>query len=160
MLFSSHELDEIDSAILDALQRDGRISNAALARRLNLSPPAIHSRLKRLERANYFDGFVALLNPQQLGYDLLCFVQVSLMVHQFEHVERFRQTVLQMDEVLECYNVTGEFDYLLKVIIRNQADLERFVVHQLTPLPGVARIHTSLVLAEVKRKTQLPIHNS
>ncbi len=157
MLHSSYNLDAIDNTILDILQHDGRVPNAELARRLNLSPPAIHARLKRLEREGYFDNFVALLNHERMGYDLLCFVQVSLMVHQFEHVQRFREIILELPEVLECHHVTGEFDYLLKVVIQNRAGLEQFVVHKLTPLPGVARIHTSLVLTEVKAKTQIPI---
>jgi Lrp/AsnC family leucine-responsive transcriptional regulator len=92
-----------------------------------------------------------------LGYDLLGFIQVSLTVHQFEHVYGFRERVLAMPEVLECYNITGEYDYLLKVVLRNREDLERFVVGELTPLPGVARLQTSLVLSEVKNSIKLPI---
>ena len=150
-------LDEIDRIILDAVQANGRISNADLARKLNLSPAATHSRLRRLEREGFIRGYAARLDREKIGYDLLCFIQVSLMVHQYDQVQQFRETVLAMPEVLACYHVTGEFDYLLKVVLRNRADLEQFVVNQLTPLPGVARLHTSLVLSEVKTAEKLPV---
>ncbi len=150
-------LDEIDRIILDSVQENGRISNADLARKLNLSPAATHARLRRLEREGFIRHYTARLDREKIGYDLLCFIQVSLMVHQYDQVQRFRETVLAMPEVLACYHITGEFDYLLKVVLRNRADLEQFVVNQLTPLPGVARLHTSLVLSEVKTAEKLPI---
>jgi Lrp/AsnC family leucine-responsive transcriptional regulator len=150
-------LNDIDKEILALIQGDGRISNAELSRRLNLSPPATHARVRRLEREGFIDGYAGLINRDKLGYDLLCFVLVGLSVHQFEHVFRFRERVLAMPEVLECYNITGEYDYLLKVVLRNREDLERFVVGELTPLPGVARLQTSLVLSEVKSSIKLPI---
>ncbi|HID52303.1 MAG TPA: Lrp/AsnC family transcriptional regulator [Anaerolineae bacterium] len=150
-------LDEIDRIILDGVQENGRISNADLARKVNLSPAATHTRLRRLEREGFIREYTARLDREKIGYDLLCFIQVSLMVHQFDQVQRFRETVLAMPEVLACYHITGEFDYLLKVVLRNRADLEQFVVNQLTPLPGVARLHTSLVLSEVKTAEKLPV---
>ncbi len=150
-------LDTLDAAILEALQREGRISNADLARRINLSPPATYARVKRLEQQGYIHDYVARLDREKLGYDMLCFISISLQMHQWEQVQRFRDTITSMPEVLECYHVTGEFDYLLKVVINNRRDLERFVVHQLTPLPGVARIYTSLVMTEVKSSTQIPL---
>ena len=88
---------------------------------------------------------------------MLCFVHVSLQLHQSQQVEGFERAVAGMPEVLECHHVTGEFDYLLKVAIRNRNDLKRFAVERLTPIPGVARIYTSLVLSEVKSTTALPL---
>ncbi|MBK6430703.1 MAG: Lrp/AsnC family transcriptional regulator [Anaerolineae bacterium] len=150
-------LDEIDLQVLRELQTDGRISNVELARRVNLSPPATHARIRRLQQQGYIKAAVAIVDREKLGFDLLCFIQISLQMHQLEQVERFRQAVRQMPEVLECYHLTGEYDYLLKVVIRNRQDLERFVVGNLTPLPGVARIHTSVVFSEIKSATALPI---
>ena len=158
MLESSYkDLDRVDKEILALVQEDGRISNAELSRRLNLSPPATHARVKRLEREGFIDGYAGLLNRDRLGYDLLCFVLVGLTVHQVEHIHGFREQMLAMPEVLECYNITGEYDYLLKVVLHNREDLERFIVGQLTPLPGVARLQTSLVLSEVKSSVKLPV---
>jgi DNA-binding Lrp family transcriptional regulator len=151
------DLDEVDIVIFRELQIDGRISNVELARRINLSPPATHARLKRLEEQGYIRRYVALLDQEKMGFDMMCFISVSLQLHQQEELEGFRAIINGMPEVLECFHVTGEFDYLLKVIIHNRQDLQRFVVNQLTPIPGVARIYTSLVLTEVKSTTALPL---
>ncbi len=150
-------LDPIDRAILELLQANGRISNAELAQQIELSPSATLNRIRRLEERGLIRGYTALLDREKLGYDMLCFVQLTLQVHQPEQVETIRQAIEQMPEVLECYHVTGDYDYLLKVVIKNRKDLERFVLTRLTPIPGVARIYTSLVLNEVKSSTVLPL---
>ncbi|MFN2137600.1 MAG: Lrp/AsnC family transcriptional regulator [Candidatus Promineifilaceae bacterium] len=151
------DLDEIDIKILQLLQEDGRISNVDLASRVRLSPPATHARLKRLQAKGYIRQFTALLDQEKVGFDMTCYVNISLRMHGTEELEQFRASVLQMRRVLECYHVTGEFDYLLKIVVRNRRDLQKFVENRLTRLPGVARIHTSLVLDEIKASTQLPI---
>ena len=150
-------LDELDQRILDELQSDARVANAELARRLNLSPPAVHARVKRLEERGILRGYVALLDREQLGFDMLCFIQISLQLHQVEQVSHFRATIQQIPEVLECHHVTGEYDYLLKIVVRNRQELERLIMKKLTPIPGVARIHTSLVFSEIKASTELPL---
>lgn len=159
MIKNMHEpmLDDVDKAALRLLQMDGRLSNVDLARSLNLSPPATYARLRRLEKDGYIRQYAAIVDREKAGYDLLCFIQVSLQMHQIEQVEGFRQWTRQLPEVLECHHITGEYDYLLKVVLRNRKDLERFVVDRLTPIPGVARIHTSLVLTEVKSTMALPL---
>jgi DNA-binding Lrp family transcriptional regulator len=111
------------------------IAGADLARQLHLSPPAIHARVRHLEPLGTIHRYVALLDRAKVGYDMLCFINGSLQTHQIEPVERFRDEVQKMPEVLECHDVTGEYDYLLKVTIRNRQDLERFVVRRLTPVP-------------------------
>ena len=154
---SQSTLDKVDRAILHALQTNGRMSNVELAQRINLSPPATHARIRRLEQRGYIRQYVALLDQEKVGYDMLCFVNISLQLHQPDQVEGIREAIRGMPEVLECYHVTGEFDYLLKVVIKNRKDLERFVIDRLTSVPGVARIHTSLVLNQVKSTTELPV---
>ncbi len=150
-------LDTLDKAILNELQADARISNVELARRVDLSPPAVHARLKRLEQQGYIQQYAALLNREKVGYDMLCFVHLNLQLHQQEQVETVRTTIQNMPEVLECHHITGSVDYLLKVVIRNRQDLERFVMHRLTPIPGIAHIQTSLVLTEVKSTPIIPL---
>ena len=152
-------LDEIDRQILILLQDDGRISNAELARRIDLSPPATYMRVKSLEEQSYIRRYVALLEPEKAGYDLMCFVQVTLQLHSLEQIQAFRQVIQGMAEVLECHHVTGEYDYLLKVVVRNRKELENFLLERLTPAPGVAHIHTSVVLSEVKYTTALPVQS-
>ncbi len=154
---SFEDLDEVDVAILQLLQSDGRISNVDLASRIELSPPATHARLKRLQAKGYIRRFTALLDQEKVGFDMTCYVNISLRMHGTEELEQFRAQVLRMRRVLECYHVTGEFDYLLKIVVRNRRDLQQFVENRLTRLPGVARIHTSLVLDEIKCSTELPI---
>ena len=149
--------DEIDDAILGELQADGRLANADLARRIGLSQAATHARVRRLERDGVIAGYVALVDREQAGFDLLCFVNVGLRAHGHDDVERFRAAVIAMPEVLEVHHVTGEQDYVLRVALRNRRDLERFLVERLSPIPGIARIQTSLVVREVKRTTALPI---
>jgi Lrp/AsnC family transcriptional regulator, leucine-responsive regulatory protein len=156
MIQETH-LHPLDVAILRELQSDGRISNVELARRVHLSPPATHARVKRLEKEGLIRQYGATLDREKAGFDLLCFIQITIQLHQPQQVEKFRTLVRQMPEVLECHHITGEYDYLLKVALRNRKDLERFVVKQLTPIPGVARIHTSLVLSEIKATSALPL---
>ena len=151
------DLDAVDLEILRALQAEGRLTNAELARRVNLSPPAIHARVRRLEEQGVIRGYVALVDHASLGYDMLCFINIRLQVHQFEFAKQFREDIQAKPEVLECHHLTGEFDYLLKVVIKNRQDLERFVVQELTPLQGVSRIYTSLVLSEIKSGTAVPL---
>lgn len=150
-------LNKFDIAILEILQVDARISNAELARRVNLSPSATLIRVRRLEENGVIDRHVTLVNHRQAGYDMLCFVSVSLQLHDIEQVTGFREAVQQMSEVLECHHVTGGYDYLLKIVAHNTKDLEHFLLEKLTPIPGVARIHTSLVLNDVKSTTVIPI---
>lgn len=150
-------LDDIDQLILRVLQEDGNLSNAEIARRVHLSPPATHARIRRLEEFGLIQKYVALLDRERIGYDMLCFIHLSLQRHQPEQVSAVHSAIQQMEEVLECYHVTGEYDYLIKVVVRNRKDLERFVVERLTPVPGIARIQTSLVLSEVKSTTAIPV---
>ena len=150
-------MDELDKSILHLLQAEGRISNVELARRINLSPSATYARVKALEESGVIRQYAALLEPEQLGYDMLCFIHIGLQLHQPEQVASVREAIRDLPQVLECHHVTGDYDYLLKVVARGRKDLERFVLEQLTPIKGIARIHTSLVLTEVKATTVLPI---
>ena len=149
--------DELDRLILQELQQDARISNAELARRVELSPPATLARIRRLEESGLIQGYSAKVDRKLAGYDLLCFVSVSLQVHDTEQLYAFRNAVREIPRVLECHHVTGDYDYLLKVVAHDTADLEDFLVNQLTPAPGVARIHTSVVLSETKPPSSLEL---
>ena len=150
-------LDEIDRALLRNLQTDARISNADLARQVNLSPPAVHARMRRLQEQGVIRGYVAVLDREALGYEMLCLISIRMERHQRPDIERVRAAVGQMPEVLECHHLTGEFDYQLKVVVHNRKELERFVVDQLTTIPGIAHIRTSLVFSEIKATTELPL---
>jgi DNA-binding Lrp family transcriptional regulator len=155
----SLEIDDTDRAILTELQNDSSISNVELARRISLSPPAVHARIKRLEELGYVRQYAAILDREKLGYDLLCLINVTLEAHHMQNINQFRDAVTEMSEVLECYFITGEFDYLLKVAVRSRTELERFLMEKLTPVQGIARIATSIVLTEIKFTTSLDLTN-
>ncbi|WP_141770447.1 Lrp/AsnC family transcriptional regulator [Bacillus sp. MUM 116] len=151
-------LDALDRKILDLLQMEAQLSNAELARRVNLSPPATHARVKRLENEGFIDRHVVVLNSRKLGIDLLCFIFVSTNIHQKEQLEQLESAMNSMPEILECHCLTGEYDYFLKVANRNREELEKFI-RKLNLLPGINRIQTSLSLREIKFTTALPINN-
>ncbi|MDX1664648.1 MAG: Lrp/AsnC family transcriptional regulator [Candidatus Promineifilaceae bacterium] len=150
-------LDELDRAMLHHLQPDARLTNVELARRVDLSATGLQKRLRKLEERGVIEGYVTLLDRTALGFDMLCFVQVTLQKHEPEAVARFRDAVQGLSEVLECHHVTGEYDYLLKVVVRNTRHLEQFLMETLTPIPGMDKIRTSLVLSEIKRTTSVPV---
>jgi DNA-binding Lrp family transcriptional regulator len=151
------ELDDTDRGILAQLQEDADISNTELARRMNLSQATALTRVRRLEQTGYIRRYVALLDREKLGYGMLCYIHVSHRLHQRDELDELRNAVGAMPEVLECVFVTGEFDLILKVALRDQRDLGQFILAKLTPLRGVARVNTSLVIDEIKMTTSVPI---
>ncbi|MGG2111872.1 Lrp/AsnC family transcriptional regulator [Lysinibacillus pakistanensis] len=153
--FVSKILDALDIQILDILQKESQISNAKLARRVNLSPPATHTRIKRLESEGFINRQVAILNQEKLGFDLLCYVFISTNIHQAEQLDILENALEAMPEILECHCLTGEYDYLLKVVIRDRRELDSFI-RKLNKL-GISRIQTNLSLREIKHSTVLPI---
>ncbi len=150
-------VDEIDRFLLKELQQNGTLSNVELARRVSLSPPAVHARVRRLETLGYIRRYAALLDREKVGYDLLCIVSVTLRWHEIEHIRVFKEAIQQMPEVLECFFVTGDADYLLKVVARNRKELEQFLTQKLTPIAGVGRVSTSVVLDELKNTVILNV---
>jgi len=153
----SYTLDAIDLHLLALLQKDGRATHRELARQVDLSPPGLQKRLRKLEDRGVIQGYAALLDRQALGLDLLCFVQVTLAHHEPQMIARFRDELGQIPEVLECHHLTGEFDYLMKVVVRNHQHLQTFLFEKLTPIPGVDKVRTSIVLREIKESTSLPL---
>src|SRR5215217_7177734 len=145
--------DQLDRAILDELQVNSRISVADLARKIHLSPPAVHQRIKRLERAGVIQQYVALLNRDMIGCDLLCFIQVSIQPHTRAQLEGFQAAVMALPAALECFRTAGSHDLLLKVALRDHKELDRFIAEHLMTIPGVGRIEVSPVLNEMKATT-------
>lgn len=148
-------LDGIDLNLLDLLQKNAQLSNAELAKLVNLSPPATHARIKRLEKEGFIDKQVAILNHNKLGFDLLCYISISTNIHQEEAIAELEDVLSRMEEILECYCLTGEYDYLLKVANKDTRGLESFI-KKLNKL-GISKINTSLALREIKSSTVLPI---
>ena len=151
------QLDNFDRAILKHLQQDGRITNVQLAQAVNLSESACLRRVRSLEEDGLIEGFVALLNQKQAGLSGNVFVHIGLHREEQSELAAFEDAVRNIPEVMECYLMTGEFDYLLRVVVADMADFERLHNDSLTRLPGVARVNSSVAIRTVQKRTELPL---
>jgi DNA-binding Lrp family transcriptional regulator len=150
-------LDPTDLKILEALQEDARISNVELARRVALSPSPCLRRVRELEESELIRRHVTLLDPQALGLGVSVFIQVRLDRQVERSLEVFEAAVLGRPEVMECYLMTGDADYLLRVVVPDVPAFERFLLEHLTRVPGVANLRSSFALKQVKYTTALPL---
>ena len=154
---ANRPLDATDFAILELLQADSNRTDADLARRVDLSASGLKKRLRKLQDRGVIQRRVTLLDRNAVDLGLLCFVQVFLSHHQSDAVRHFSDVVRELPEVLECHFLTGEHDYLLKIVARDDRHLEHILANQLAAIPGVDRLLTSIVLNEIKRTTALPL---
>ena len=153
----SLELDRIDRRMLAVLQEDGRIPNSALARRVGLSESATLRRLRRLEDSGLIDGYVLLVNQARAGKPGNIFVEIALTAQEEAALSAFEAAVQDRPEILECYLMSGEYDYLLRVVVADFADFERIHREHLTRLPFVGRVRSSFTLRTVLRRTSIPL---
>ena len=151
------KFDEIDRRILRELQHDGALSNVELARRVHLSPSPCLARVKALEAAGIINRYVALVNAAKLGLGLNVFINISLKTQSKQALADFEQRIAEQDEVMECYLMTGDSDYLIRVVVADMGALEKFILERLTPIPGVEKIRSSFALKQVRYKTALPL---
>jgi Lrp/AsnC family leucine-responsive transcriptional regulator len=151
------DLDRTDIAILAILQREGRLANAELAERINLSASACLRRLQRLEREGVIAGYAARLDPAALGLGLTAFVRVQLEKHGSASIDGFAVAVASWDEVVACHALTGDMDYLLQVVVRDLDHFQRFLLDRLLNATGVADVNSSFVLRTVKAASGLPL---
>lgn len=154
------ELDAIDLKILMHLQEDARITNVALAEAVHLSPAPCLRRVRELEEAGVIQRYVTLMDPENLGMNVSVFIQVSLEKQIESGLRTFEETVLKIPEVMECYLMTGDSDYLLRVVAPDLKALQVFITDRLARIPGVSNIRSSMALKQVKYKTALPIADS
>lgn len=150
-------LDRIDLRLLDALQQEGRISNAELAERVNLSASACLRRVQKLEAAGVIAGYRAQLAPQALGLGLAAFVRLQLRHHDADAVRRFGEDVLAWPEVVACHALSGDTDYLLQIAVTDLTHFSRFLLDTLLASAAVADVNTSFVLRTVKADRGLPL---
>ena len=150
-------LDATDARILDALQADAKLTNVELAARVHLSASPCLARVRRLEEAGLIGKYVALLDPLKLGLSVSVFIQIRLEKQVERALEVFEAAIGKYPEVMECYLMTGDADYLIRVVVPDVPALERFIVDELSKIPGVANIRSSFALKQVKYKTVLPI---
>ena len=151
------KLDATDLRILAELQAHGALSNVELARRVHLSPSPCLARVKALEHNGVIDRYVALANAAALGLGLNVFISISLKEQSKAALAEFEQRIAEHDEVMECYLMTGDSDYLMRVALPDIAALEKFILEQLTPISGIEKIRSSFALKQVRYKTALPL---
>ncbi len=151
------KFDQINRKILDLLQEDSSITNAELAEKLNLSPAAVFERVKKLEKSGVIRKKVAILNPEKIGKETIAFVSISMSGHSAKSVKKFWKEIEKLPEVLECYHIAGEDDFILKVIVENMQCYEKFLLQKLISLENIGKIRTSFVMSTVKYNTKIPL---
>ncbi|HYD62739.1 MAG TPA: Lrp/AsnC family transcriptional regulator [Noviherbaspirillum sp.] len=149
-------MDEKDKQIIAALQQDGRLTNQELSERVNLSPSPCLRRLRLLEEGGVIKGYTAIVDEQAYGLPITAFVRIRLERHTKKVVETFEKEVRAIDTILDCYVMTGDADYLLRVLVESLQDYERFVRTRLHKIEGIAAIDTSFAYGVVKRATVFP----
>jgi Lrp/AsnC family leucine-responsive transcriptional regulator len=151
------DIDAIDRIILNILQKDGRIANVDLAERAGLSPSPCARRVKNLEDSGIIARYAALIDQKAVGLPVNVFVNVTLERQVKDALQNFEAAILKRPEVMECYLMTGEADYFLRVVVADLDAYERFLVEHLTRIPGIANIKSSFALKQIAYRTELPI---
>lgn len=155
----SVRLDSIDRRILEFLQADGRMTVQELAARVGLSPSPCARRVRMLEAAGVISGYVAVIDQRKVGLPINVFASVKLERQREDELDRFSRAVSEWPEVADCYLMTGQRDYLMRIVVSDLGSYERFLKDKLTRLEGVASIESSFALGQVKRSHALPIHS-
>ena len=145
--------DAIDKRLLALLQRDSRQTTKQLSLQLNLSPTAVYERIKKLEREGLIAKYVALLDKNKIGSGFIVFCHIKLVQHSRDFLTRFEKQVTALDEVLECFHVSGDYDYILKVAVKDMESYREFMVTKLTTLDHIVSTHSTFMISEVKNTT-------
>ena len=151
------KLDEIDLKILRLLQKDAKLTNKALSANLALSVTAVFERIKKLEKTGFIPGYVALVSKEKVDKSFVAFCHVKLVQHTQDNVKQFEREVIAIDEVLECYHLSGDYDYLLKVHVKDMESYRKFMIEKLTNLNHIGSTHSMFMINEVKHTTALNI---
>lgn len=149
--------DEIDKKLLLFLQEDAKQTTKELSYKLGLSVTAVYERIRKLENTGVISKYVALLNKQKIAKDFMVLCHVKLTQHKKEYVLQFEREVMNLHEVTECFHVSGDYDYILKICVRDIADYRNFMLTKLTTLEHIASTHSSFMISEVKNTTSITI---
>lgn len=150
-------LDPTDRALLRILQRDATLTNKDLAHRLNKSPATIHERVRRLKDQGYIQRIVAIVDRKKIDKTLIAISHVLLKEHTAKTLEEFEHSVAQFEEVMECYQMTGSFDFILKIATSNMEEYHLFLRHKLAVLPNIVTVQSYFILSETKSETAFPV---
>lgn len=151
------KLDRYDRAILKTLQENGRASNVELSDRANLSAPQCYRRVRRMESDGIIRGYAAQVDPAAIGFGVIAFVNLNIDREQYKHARSLEKAIRQFPEILECYTISGDFDYLLKVVAADLKSLSSFLTDRLMQVPGVSGVRSMVCLEEIKPASPLPL---
>lgn len=146
-------LDKTDKKLLDLLQADTKKTTKELSLKLNLSVTAVYERIKKLEREGIIEKYVVLLNKAKINKNFVVFCHIKLVQHSQDFISRFEKQVVQLDEVLECFHVSGDYDYILKVCLKDMDEYRQFLVTKLSVLQHIGSTHSTFMIGEVKTTT-------
>lgn len=147
--------DSTDKKLLEYLQQDSKQTNKELSNKLNLSVTAVYERIKKLEKGGFISNYVALVNKEKVEKNFVVFCHVKLVQHTQDYVMKFEKEVASLQEVLECYHISGDYDYLLRVIVKDMAEFREFMVKKLTTINHIGSTHSMFVINEVKHATAI-----
>jgi Lrp/AsnC family leucine-responsive transcriptional regulator len=147
--------DNTDKKLLGYLQQDSKQTNKELSNKLNLSVTAVFERIKKLEKAGFIDKYVALVNKGKVEKSFVAFCHIKLIQHSQDYVIKFENEVAKLNEVLECYHISGDYDYLLKVLVKDMEAFREFMVKKLTTINHIGSTHSMFVISEVKHTTAI-----
>lgn len=153
----SETLDRIDVLILRELQKDAKLTTKELAAKVNLSPSPVFERQKRLEKEGYIRKYVAVVDPIKTGNGIMVLCNVRLKHHSKEFSRQFTSVITEIDEVVECFNTSGDYDYMLKIYARSMQDYQKFVLETLGDLECIGSLHSIFVIGEVKNTMAVPL---
>lgn len=150
------QLDQIDLKILRILQEKGRISNVDLSKEVDLSPAPTLERVRKLEKLEYIEGYHAEVNQKKMGINVRALIQITIHQHQGVNLHEFIEAVMKIPEVIECYQVTGDYDYLLQVVAADIQSLDKLITNRISKIPEVGQIKSHIVLSVVKQSKVVP----
>ena len=149
------EFDSIDRKLISLLQKDSKVTTKQLSLELNLSVTAVYERIKKLERVEVIEKYVAVINKEKIDKSFVVFCHIKLVQHSNKYITKFEADVIQLEEVLECYNVSGEYDYILKVVVKNMRAYRNFINLKLTTLDHIGSTHSIFIISELKNSTEI-----
>lgn len=152
-----YKMDKTDKIILNALQKDAKQNMKVLADELNLSKSPLYDRVKRLESDGYISHYAAIVNKDKIGKPLVVFCRLALLVHEHENYARFVNEIVQLEEVVECYSIGGEYELLIKIVLEDLDAYDKFRFEKLTRINGIAKINSSITIRELKNTTYIKL---
>ncbi len=151
------EFDHIDRKLLYFLQTDSKLTTKNLSHQLNLSVTAVYERIKKLERSGVIERYVAVINKEKANKSFIVFCHIKLIKHSNEYITKFESEVIRLNEVLECFNVSGDYDYILKVVVKNMKAYREFINEKLTKIQYIGSTHSTFIISELKYSTRVEV---